>query len=144
MSKRRIVVTLAGIAVLTLLAGLASIRAFPLKASGAPPTAANADPATTRVFKVGEKGVTAPVPIYNPDPAYTKEAKDAKLNGNVILEIVVAPDGTVSDVKAKRGLGMGLTESAVSAVKTWKFKPAMKAEKLVACWLMVEITFKIF
>ena len=147
MSKRKIAIALATVVMLTLLAGLASVRAFPLKAGGSAPSPATAkkDQTTPGVVKVGDKGVTAPVVTYKPEPPYTKEARDAKLEGKVILSVVVAPDGSVSDVKPVReGVGMGLTESAVNTVKTWKFSPALKYGKPVACRIMVEVSFKIF
>ncbi len=59
-----------------------------------------------------------------------------------MLWIVVGVDGAVTDVKVSQGLGQGLHESAVQTVKTWKFKPAMKAGKPVPCKVMVEVRFR--
>jgi protein TonB len=63
--------------------------------------------------------------------------------GVVILTIVIAADGTVSNLKVQKGLGKGLTESAVNAVQTWEFKPATKAGKPVACRVRAKISFKL-
>ena len=144
MSKRRIAITLAGAVVLTLFAGLASVRAFPLKGGAAASASPSAEQATPKVVRATDKGVTPPVPIYKPDPAYTKEAKAAKLEGTVTLHLVVGVDGAVTNVKVDRGLDKGLTDSAVNTVKTWKFQPAMKAGKLVPCRVIVEVSFKMF
>ena len=95
------------------------------------------------VYAVGN-GVSSPDPIYKPEPPYTKEAKAAKLEGTVVLSIVVGADGTVTDAKIVQGFDKGLTENAVDTVKTWKFKPAMKDGKPVACRVSVEVSFKIF
>jgi TonB family protein len=75
---------------------------------------------------------------------YTKEAKDAKLQGTVVLWIVVGIDGTVMHAKVVKGFDKGLTENAVNTVKTWKFKPAMKDGKAVPCRVMVEVSFRIY
>jgi TonB family protein len=144
MSKRRIAITLAGAVVLTLFAGLASVRAFPLKGGVAAPASPSTEQGTPKVFRATDKKVTPPVPIYKPDPPYTKEAKAAKVQGVVTLWIVVGVDGTVTDAKVVQAFNKGLTENAVNTVKTWKFKPAMKAGKPVPCKVMVEVSFKIF
>ncbi|MGA2984553.1 MAG: M56 family metallopeptidase [Terriglobia bacterium] len=156
MSKRRIAVTVACVAVLTLVAGLAIIRKFPLKAGSVPASApnpmqtplsafsaANGGTPPDVVFNVGN-GVSEPVPIYKPDPPYTKEARAAKVEGTVVLWIVVGVDGTVTDAKVVKATDQGLTENAVDTVKTWKFKPAMKDGKAVPCKVMVEVSFRIF
>jgi TonB family protein len=91
-----------------------------------------------------ESAVTPPLPIYKPEPFYTKEARGAKLEGTVHLSVTVEADGTVSDVKVTQPLGKGLDESAVNTVKTWKFLPAMKAGQPVAWTGMVEVSFRFF
>ena len=143
MSKQRIAVSLAAIIVVTLLVGIASVRAFPLKAGSDQPGATNPNKTVPEIFKVGN-GVTAPIPTYKPEPPYTKDARDAKLKGNVILKIVVGANGTVTDIQVIEGLGKGLTESAVKTVKTWKFEPATKNGRPVAVWVTVEVTFKLY
>jgi len=87
--------------------------------------------------------LTPPMPIYKPDPAYTEEARAAKLQGTVVLQVTVAADGTVTDVKVTKPFDKGLDESAVQTVRIWKFMPAMKAGKPVAWTGSVEVTFKL-
>jgi TonB family protein len=143
MSKRRIIISLACVVVLTLLVGLAIIRKFPLKTVAPPLATSNPIQVAPEVFAVGN-GVTAPVPIYKPEPGYTKEARAAKLEGTVVLWIVVAADGMVSDVKVTKPFDKGLDENAVQTVKTWKFKPAMRNGVPVPVKVMVEVSFKLF
>jgi TonB family protein len=88
------------------------------------------------------KDITPPTAIYKPQPPYTKEAKEAKLEGTVVLEVTVEANGTVSDVKVIRPLGKGLDESAAKTVRTWKFKPATKAAKPVAWTGAIEVGFQ--
>jgi TonB family protein len=98
---------------------------------------------TGGVYTVGN-GVSAPVPIYKTEPPYTKEAKAAKLEGTVVLQIIVGSDGSVNSVKVVKEIDKGLTENAVNTVKTWKFKPATKDGKPVPCKVSVEVNFKLY
>jgi TonB family protein len=78
-----------------------------------------------------EYGVSLPVPLSKVEPQYTEEARKARLQGTVILEVEVRPDGTVDpdSITVIQGLGMGLTEKAIEAVQQWTFKPAYKNGK---------------
>jgi TonB family protein len=76
-------------------------------------------------------GITPPFPLRKTEPLYTEEARKARLQGSVILQVEVRPDGTVApDNNAIiRGLGMGLNEKAIQAVNQWIFKPAYRDGK---------------
>ena len=90
-------------------------------------------------------GVSAPIPIYTPEPAYSEEARKAKYQGTVVLWIIVDAQGNVvPDVRVVKPLGLGLDEKAVEAVKTWKFKPATKNGTPVPVRVMVEVSFRLF
>jgi TonB family protein len=143
MSKPRIIIALVCAVVLTLLAGIAVIRRFPLKSGGAPTVASNTTQLPAEIFAVGN-GVTSPVPIYKPDPPYTDEARAAKRQGVVTLAAVVGPNGAVTDVKVLSSLDPGLDLNAVNTIRTWTFKPALKDGKPVACKVSVEVSFKMF
>jgi TonB family protein len=95
------------------------------------------------VRKVGG-GVTQPEVIYKVDPEFSAEAKKAKFNGIVLVNLIVDQKGKPQNVHVLRGVGMGLDEKALAAVKKYKFKPAMEAGKPVPADLNVEINFKIF
>jgi TonB family protein len=95
------------------------------------------------VRKVGG-GVTQPEVIYKVDPEFSAEAKKAKFNGIVLVNLIVDAKGKPQNVHVLRGVGMGLDEKALAAVKKYKFKPAMEAGKPVPVDLNVEINFKIF
>lgn len=89
-------------------------------------------------------GVSAPIPIYKPEPTYSEEARKAKFQGTVVLWIVVDASGQVTDVKVVKPLGLGLDEKAVEAVKTWKFKPALRNNAPVPVRVSVEVSFRLF
>ncbi len=97
-----------------------------------------------RVFSSHDNGVTPPVPTYKPEPPYTKEARAAKLQGTVDLQIIIGADGSVTEVKADQGFDKGLTQNAMDTIKTWNFKPAMKAGKPVPWQGKVEVSFRLF
>jgi len=154
MSKGRIALVLAGAVVLTLAAGFVSVRVFPLKgrASGletvilekeVAAASPNVTPAPPNVYTVGN-GVSAPVPIYKPEPPYTPEAKAAKIQGSVAVQALIGADGNVTNVTVINHFDKGLTQNAVDTIKTWKFKPAVKDGKPVACKVRIEVSFKLF
>jgi protein TonB len=95
------------------------------------------------VYSVGG-GVSAPIPIYKPEPAYSEEARKAKYQGTVVLWIVIDAAGTVTDCRVVKPLGLGLDEKAIETVRTWKFKPAMKNSTPVPVKVSVEVSFRLF
>ena len=88
--------------------------------------------------------VRPPVPIFTPDPEFSEEARKAKFSGNVEVYLWVDEQGNPSHIKVARGVGMGLDEKAVEAVRQYKFKPAMQNGKPVKVDLYIEVNFQIF
>lgn len=95
------------------------------------------------VYNVGG-GVSAPVVIYAPEPEFSNEARRAKYQGVVDLQIVVTPQGRTTDIKVVRHLGMGLDEKAIEAVRKYRFKPARYHGHPVAVRMIVEVDFHLF
>ncbi|MGA3042605.1 MAG: TonB family protein [Bryobacteraceae bacterium] len=87
--------------------------------------------------------VTAPVPIYRPEPEYSEQARKAKIQGTVILHLEVDPTGHTRNIEMVRGLGMGLDEKAIEAVSKWEFRPGMKDGQPVAVAVTVEVNFRL-
>lgn len=94
------------------------------------------------VYKIGG-GVSAPVPIFKPEPEYSEEARKAKFQGAVLLAIVILPDGSTSNIRVIRPLGLGLDEKAIEAVTKWRFRPSVKDGKPVAVSANVEVNFRL-
>ena len=94
------------------------------------------------VYKIGG-GVSAPVPIFKPEPEYSEEARKAKYQGSVTLSIVIMPDGSTSNIRVIRPLGLGLDEKAIEAVTRWRFRPSLKDGKAVAVTANVEVNFRL-
>ncbi len=95
------------------------------------------------VYRVGQGGVTMPKVVYNPQPSYTDHARREHISGVVILSCIVSPDGSVRDVKMVRGVEPSLDESAMNAVKQWRFEPATKDGKPVAVFTNIEVSFNL-
>lgn len=95
------------------------------------------------VYSVGGN-VTAPIPIYKPEPPYSEEARKAKYQGTVVLWIIVDVQGNVTDIRVVKPLGLGLDEKAVETVRTWKFKAATRNNIPVPVRVGVEVTFRLF
>jgi TonB family protein len=93
------------------------------------------------VFRIGA-GVSAPSIIFKFDPDYTEAARKAKLNGTVILSLIVDAEGRPQNVRIVKSLGMGLDEEAVVAVTQWRFKPSMKAGQPVSVRATIEVNFR--
>ena len=69
-------------------------------------------------------GIDAPRLRREVKAEYTDEARRRGVTGDVVLEIVVRRDGSVGDVSVLRGLGAGLDQRAIAAVRQWRFDPA--------------------
>lgn len=95
------------------------------------------------IFHVGD-GVSRPRAIYTPEPEFSEEARKAKYQGVVVLNIVVGVDGKVYSPRVIRSLGMGLDEKAIEGVKTWKFDAARKDGHPVAVEMNVEVAFNLY
>jgi len=96
------------------------------------------------IVKVGYAGVTAPTLTYGRNPEYSEAARRARLNGKVLLSLVVGPDGMPQDIKVTRPLGSGLDENAIDAVAQWRFRPGTKDGKPVAVAIDVEVMFQYY
>ncbi len=96
----------------------------------------------------GVGGVTNPVKIqeYAVDPDYPELARQARLEGNVILQVVIQKDGSVSEPQLLRvdKANLGFEEAAISAVTQWRYEPAMQNGKPVAVYLTVKVEFSLY
>ena len=88
-------------------------------------------------------GVSAPAVIYKLNPKYTEEARRAKLEGAVLLKIVVDVNGVAKNIQVAKSLGLGLDEKAIEAVSQWKFRPGQKDGQPVNVIATVVVNFKL-
>jgi TonB family protein len=99
-----------------------------------------ADAATA--VKVGQ-GVKAPTLVYKVEPQYSEEARSAKLQGTVLLKVVIDVDGLAKNIEVVNGQGLGLDEQAVAAIMQWKFNPGQKDGVAVPVLAQIEVNFKL-
>jgi periplasmic protein TonB len=75
-------------------------------------------------------------------PIYPDIARDAGVDGQVMVQALVGKDGRVKDVRVVKSIPM-LDQSAINAVKQWVFKPALSNNKPVAVWVAVPVKFSL-
>ncbi len=88
-------------------------------------------------------GISPPLKIYYPPPRFTEEARQARLQGAVLLQAVIDTEGNVTRLKVLKGLPLGLTDMAVETAATWKFKPALRDGKPAAVYFHLLINFRL-
>lgn len=88
-------------------------------------------------------GISAPSIIREVKPDYTEDARRRGVEGDVVLEIVVRRDGSVGAVTLVQGLGAGLDQRAIDAVRQWRFSPATRQGTPADVMVEVAVEFKL-
>jgi TonB family protein len=95
------------------------------------------------IARAGVGGVTVPVCLYCPIPEFSDEARAAKYQGTVVLQVVVTTEGRAANITVVKGPGKGLEEKAIEAVRGWKFRPAVGPDgHAVATLVPIMVTFR--
>jgi TonB family protein len=96
------------------------------------------------LYQIGG-GVSAPVPIFQPEAEFSDEARRAKYQGVCLISLIVDAQGNPQNPRVIRALGMGLDEKALEAVRKYKFKPAMKDGRTpVPVMITIEVNFRLY
>jgi TonB family protein len=96
------------------------------------------------LMHVGD-GVSPPRPTHTPEPEYANIARYERFQGVNVVSIIVGSDGRVRKAWLVRPLGLGLDESAIATVRTWRFQPAFSGDKEpVAVEMNVEVSFNLY
>jgi hypothetical protein len=83
--------------------------------------------------------------VHCPNPSYTQNAVDGKVQGTVLLRGEILSDGSVAKLTVKKGLVCGLTGKAIAAAAHWTFKPAMSPDGTpIAVIVPIEVTFQLY
>ena len=103
-----------------------------------------APPAEDELPKFGEYVYVEELPeaITKVQPVYPELARDAGVDGTVMVQALVGKDGKVKDAKVVKSINM-LDQAALDAVKNWVFKPALSNNKPVAVWVAVPVRFSL-
>lgn len=93
----------------------------------------------------GTGGYGYPACLYCPQAQYSDEAVKAKYQGTVELLAVITPDGRATDIQVLKGVGLGLDQKAIEAVRTWRFSPALGPNgKPAPVRQVIEVTFHLY
>jgi protein TonB len=94
------------------------------------------------VYQPGN-GVTLPVAITIPKPAYTPEAMRARLQGTARIRCIVQPTGVCTNIEIERSLDptFGLDQEAVKSVSLWRFKPGLRLGQPVPVQVLIDVEF---
>ncbi|MFZ0520398.1 MAG: energy transducer TonB [Candidatus Acidiferrales bacterium] len=93
----------------------------------------------------GTYGYGYPVCTYCPQAQYSVEAIKAKYQGTVLLVVTITADGKATDINVVKGLGLGLDEKAIEAVRAWRFRPAVGPDRRPAAVRQtIEVTFHLY
>ena len=88
------------------------------------------------------QGVSGGQLLHRVSPVYPAQARELRLAGTVVLSAMVMEDGTVRDVKAVEG-APALAESAVEAVRQWRYRPYQLDGKAIKNEVQIKVEFKV-
>ena len=88
-------------------------------------------------------GISPPAIRHEVKPVYTVDALRRKVEGDVVLEVVVLASGAVGEIHVVRGLGYGLDQAAVTAMRGWRFHPARRRGLAVDVVVEVAMEFRL-
>ena len=86
---------------------------------------------------------TYPRLLVKVEPEYSEEAREAKLQGTVMLAVEIWEDGLAHNIRVLRSLGLGLDEKAIEAVQKWKFAPGRKNGVPVRVAAQIQMSFRL-
>jgi TonB family protein len=93
----------------------------------------------------GLKGarITQPELLRKTEPEYSEEARKAKVQGTVVLEIQVGTDGRAHNIVVHQGVGLGLDQKAIDAVSHWLFRPGTVNGRAAVITAIVQVNFRL-
>ena len=86
---------------------------------------------------------TPPKLIRKVEPEYSEQARKKRIEGTVVLKVVVAADGHAREIQIMKSLDPELDEKAVAAVKEYLFQPGTRNGEPVAVYATVEVPFRL-
>lgn len=119
-----------------------------LRVAAAPAAASTGQHSASAAFapdiaRPQDPGVTAPKLLSSARPRYSADAMRAKVQGAVVMECVVEPDGTVGDVRVITSLDRvhGLDDEAVAAVRLYLFQPGTRNGTPIPVVVLISVAF---
>jgi len=112
-------------------------------AIGDGPPGPGSGPGDGEIAQALDARMTRPEILFRVTPRYPEAARIARREGTVIVQCTIDRTGHVTDVRLIKSLGLGLDESAMSAVEQWRFKPAVLAGRPVPVYFQLSVNFTI-
>lgn len=97
---------------------------------------------SSHIYKMGPL-VKPPSVLRKIDPEYTRQARDAKISGTVLVSLVVGADGRAHDMAVTHKLNPGLDAKALEAIRQWRFRPGTKSGQPVDVRANIEVNFRL-
>ena len=89
------------------------------------------------------RGSRRPRSMREVKPVYTEEGRRRSVEGDVVMEVVVRADGSIGTVRVLQGLGSGLDQRAIDAVRQWRFSPARRYGTPVDVLVEIAVEFRL-
>lgn len=109
-----------------------------------PPSAPAPSDAAVEKAQIANGSLHPPVLVSQVNPDYSEQARKKKIRGDVQMSLIIDTAGVPQDVTVIHGLGGGLDEKAVEAVKQYRFRPATRDGHPVPMKLHINVNFQIF
>ena len=115
---------------------------IPAPASGSTSAATNSKSVSADEPLQIDGSVKPPILLHGQDPVYPPVATALQFTGQVQLYLWLLEDGSVTHVYIEKPAGLGLDESALAALQTYKFSPATQYGKPVRVKLYIDVNFR--
>jgi len=97
---------------------------------------------SARIYKVAQLQ-TPPKVVSKVEPNYTDDARTAKIQGPVVLSLVIDPQGRPWNIRVTKSLDKGLDQEAIAAIEQWHFAPGIKDGKPVRAAATIQVNFRL-
>jgi len=97
---------------------------------------------SARIYKVAQVQ-TPPKVVSKVEPNYTDDARTAKIQGPVVLSLVIDPQGRPWNIRVTKSLDKGLDQEAIAAIEKWHFAPGVKDGKPVRVAATIQVNFRL-
>lgn len=97
---------------------------------------------SAQLYKVAQVQ-TPPKVVSKVEPNYTDNARQAKIEGQVVLSLEVTPQGRAKNIRVTKSLDNGLDQQAIAAIEKWRFAPGVKDGKPVRVVATIEVNFRL-
>ena len=95
---------------------------------------------SARIYKVAQLQ-TPPKVVSKVEPDYTDDPRNAKIEGPVVLSLIVDTQGHAQKIRVTKSLDKGMDQQAIAAIEKWHFAPGIKDGKPVRAAATIEVNF---